>query len=143
VRATLIIMEYSMRPEIAASRPLTGPNGMYPGDDVIEVFGVDAYNDKSGVRDAANQFGKVIDFAQAHKKPWAIGEIGSCVITGDASARATYLKKAIQYWKSRSYMPEYVAYFDIDWSTCDYRIDGDASATKVWHDAVTLGAKAF
>ncbi len=44
IQATLIIMEYSMTPPIAPSRPLLGANGMYPGDDVIDVFGVDAYN---------------------------------------------------------------------------------------------------
>lgn len=143
VHATLIIMEYSMRPEIASTRPLLGAEGMYPGDDVIEVFGVDAYNDKTGLRDAATQFGKVIDFAKSHGKPWAIGELGSCPNPSDPSLRATYLTKAIQYWKSRAYLPEYVAYFDIDWPTCDYRLDTDAAATKVWHDAVSKGVKAF
>src|SRR5262249_4242486 len=33
--ATLVIMEYTMRPGVAAGRPLLGANGMYPGDNVI------------------------------------------------------------------------------------------------------------
>ncbi|MEO6418050.1 MAG: hypothetical protein ABIP39_01485, partial [Polyangiaceae bacterium] len=142
--ATLIIMEYSMRPNIAPSRPLLGANGMYPGDDVIDVFGVDAYNDKTGggITDPATQFGKVIDFAQAHKKPWAIGELGSCPVTGNPQGRATYLTQAISYWKSRQ-APAFAAYFDLTWPTCDYRMDSDAAATKVWHDAVTRGLSAF
>ena len=143
--ATFIIMEYSMRPANATARPLTGPNGMYPGDSVIDVFGVDSYNDQAasgGEYDAATQFGKVIDFAQAHGKPWAIGELGSCPVAGDPSGRAKYLSNAIKYWKTRE-VPFFTAYFDVDYPTCDYRFDTDAAATKVWHDAVTTGLGAF
>ena len=143
--ATFICMEYSMRPNIAPSRPLTGSNGMYPGDAVIDVFGVDSYNAAApgGVTDAATQFGKVIDFAQQHGKPWAIGELGSIDVTGTANGRATYLKNAISYWKSRGSEPAYVAYFDLVYGGNDYTFDDDAAATKVWHDAVTLGYSAF
>jgi beta-mannanase len=144
--ATSIIMEYSMRPNIAPQRPLLGPDGMYPGDDVIDVFGVDSYNsaaDQGDVRDADEEFGKVIDFAKAHGKPWAIGEIGSCVVTGKPDGRATFLSNSIKYWKSRAYVPVYVSYFNVDWPTCDYRLDTDAAATRVWRDAITLGYSAF
>lgn len=144
--ATLIIMEYSMRPNVTASRPLLGPNGMYPGDGVIDVFGVDAYNadaTSGGTLDPATQFGKVIDFAQQHGKPWAIGEFGSCPVAGDANGRATYMTNAIKYWKSRQSVPAYVAYFDLDWPVCDYRLDTDAKATAVWHNAVSVGLSAF
>jgi hypothetical protein len=145
VFATLIIMQYSMTPNVAPSRPLLGANGMYPGDDVIDVFGVDAYNAdaaKGGITDAATQFGKVIDFAQQHGKPWAIGELGSCPVVGNPQGRATYLSNAFKYWKSRQ-PPVFAAYFNVDWPTCDYRFDGDTAATKVWHDATTLGLAAF
>jgi len=145
--ATLIIMEYSMRPNVAPSRPLLGANGMYPGDNVIDIFGVDVYNSEAnsgGVADAATSFGKVIDFAQAHGKPWAIGELGSCPVQGDAQGRATFLRESIQYWISRSYPPVYAAYFNVDWPlTCDYRLDGDAPAKQVWRDAVVNGLGAF
>ncbi len=144
--ATLIIMQYSMTPAVAPSRPLTGPNGMYPGDAVIDVFGVDAYNsaaDKGGVVDAATQFGKVIDFAEAHGKRWAIGELGSCPVKGDANGRATYLQNAVHYWVTRNDPPVFAAYFDLDWPTCDYRLDADAPATAVWKKAVTQGVAAF
>jgi hypothetical protein len=139
-------MEYSMRPTVAPNRPLTGPNGMYPGDSVIDVFGVDAYNagaQNGTLYDPATQFGKVIDFAEQHKKPWAIGELGSCPVKGNANGRAEYLTQAIKYWKSRNDPPVYAAYFDVAWSTCDYTLDGDAAATKVWKTAVTQGLKAF
>ncbi len=143
--ATLIIMQYSMTPKVAPSRPLEGPDGMYPGDAVIDVFGVDAYNstaDQGQVVDAATQFGKVIDFAQLHKKPWAIGELGSCPVAGNPGGRAKYLSGALSYWKTRQ-VPVFVAYFNVDWPTCDYRFDNDAAATKVWHDAVTTGYASF
>ncbi len=146
IYATLIIMEYSMRPNIAMNRPLLGANGMYPGDDVIEVFGVDSYNsgaDGGSVRDVEIEFGKVIDFAQAHGKPWAIGEIGSCPVVGSANGRADFLRNAIRYWISRNYPPMYVSYFDLDWPSCDYRLESDPPALSVWHDAVTRGLSAF
>ena len=144
--ATLIIMEYSMTPPIAASRPLLGNNGMYPGDAVIDVFGVDVYNPGAPnglVTDAATQFGKVIDFAETHKKPWAIGEFGSCPVKNDPNVRTTYLTNAFKYWNLRKNPPAYAAYFDLDWPTCDYRIDTDVPATKVWNTATTQGLGAF
>ncbi len=146
IHATLIIMQYSMTPKIAPSRPLLGTDGMYPGDDVIEVFGADTYNsnaDQGDVADAATQFGKVIDFAQAHGKPWAVPELGSCPVKGNPQGRAQYLSQAITYWNSRSYPPAYAAYFDLNWPACDYRLDNDAPAKAVWHDAVTKGLAAF
>ncbi len=145
--ATLIIMEYSMTPPIAPSRPLLGANGMYPGDNVIDVFGVDVYN--TGTESSGNikspdvQFGKVIDFAEAHGKKWAIGEFGSCPVKGNPNGRATYLSQAISYWKSRNNAPVYAAYFNLEWPTCDYRLENDAAATAVWKKAVTQGVKAF
>jgi hypothetical protein len=146
IYATLIIEEWSMTPAIAPGRPLLGANGMYPGDDVIDVFGPDVYNSaasKGVIADPATQFGKIIDFAQAHGKPWAVPELGSCPVAGNAQGRATYLKQAIQYWVDRAYPPVYAAYFNLDWSTCDYRLDNDAPALKVWHDATVTGLSAF
>lgn len=144
--ATLIIMEYSMTANVAPSRPLTGSNGMYPGDNVIDVFGVDAYNgaaDKGQVVDVATQFKPVIDFAQQHGKPWAIGEIGSCPVAGNPNGRATYLSNALSYWKSRQYTPVFVTYFNVDWPVCDYRMENDPAASKVWKTAMTTGYASF
>lgn len=144
--ATTIFMEYSLRPNIAPNRPLEGPNGMYPGDDVIDVFGIDSYNsgaEKGTVRDPASQWGKVIDFAKAHRKPWAVGEIGSCPVAGDPNGRARFLSGSIAYWKQRAYPPVYAAYFNVDWPTCDYRIDGDAAANAVWKKAMREGIAGF
>jgi hypothetical protein len=144
--ATLIIMEYSMWPSNAPSRPLTGPNGMYPGDDVIDVFGVDVYNpaaNDGGVGDAAEKFGKVIDFAQQHGKPWAVGELGSCLVSGDPQGRATFITQSVEYWIDRDYPPVYASYFNRDWPKCDYRIDNDAAARQVWRSAVLNGLAAF
>ena len=139
--ATLIIMEYSMTPGAMRSW-----QDMYPGADVIDVFGVDVYNPlalKGGIADAATQFGKVIDFAKQQGKPWAIGELGSCPVDGNPQGRATYLRDAIRYWISRNYPPVYAAYFNRDWPKCDYRLDNDAPAKQVWRDAVTSGLGAF
>ncbi|MEO5727591.1 MAG: hypothetical protein ABI134_08605, partial [Byssovorax sp.] len=87
--------------------------------------------------------GKVIDFAQAHGKPWAVPELGSCPVAGKPQGRAQYLTNAITYWNSRSYPPVYAAYFDVDWSTCDYRLDNDTAARNVWQTAVTDGLAPF
>lgn len=139
--ATLIIMEYSMRP--GTMRPW---QDMYPGADVIDVFGVDVYNPlaaSGGIMDAATQFGKVIDFAKQQGKPWAVGELGSCPVQGNLQGRATYLRNAIQYWISRNYPPVYASYFNLSWPVCDYRLESDAPAKQVWRDAVTSGLGAF
>jgi hypothetical protein len=145
IYATLIIMEYSMTAKVAPTRPLTGPDGMYPGDSVIDVFGVDAYNSAAptGITPAATEFDPVLAFAKSHNKPWAIGELGSCAVSGNAQGRATWMKNAISYWKSQSSAPVFVAYFDLDWPSCDYRIENDAPAAAVWKDAVTKGYSAF
>ncbi|WP_437874349.1 glycoside hydrolase family 26 protein [Sorangium sp. So ce513] len=148
IYATLIIMEYSMTPKVAPSRPLLGPDGMYPGDDVIDVFGVDVYNTgapKGKMDDPVQTYGKVIDFAQAHGKPWAIGELGSCAVAGDPGGRARFLSDSFSYWAERDYPPVYVAYFNLDWSdkTCDYRLDNDPAALEVWREAVENGIDAF
>lgn len=146
IHATLIIMQYSMTPNVAPSRPLLGPDGMYPGDDVIDVFAADTYNsaaDQGDIADPATQFGKVIDFAQAHGKPWAVPELGSCPVAGKPQGRAQYLTNAITYWSSRGYPPVYAAYFDLDWPACDYRLDNDTTARSVWQDAVTNGLASF
>jgi hypothetical protein len=143
--ATLIIMEYSMSAKVAPTRPLTGPDGMYPGDNVIDIFGVDAYDSAApqSISPVATEFDPVIAFAKAHNKPWAIGELGSCSINGNAQGRATWMKNALSYWKSQSSVPVFAAWFDVDWSTCDYRIENDAPAAAVWKDAVTKGYSAF
>lgn len=147
IYATLIIMEYSMRPDIAKSRPLLGPNGMYPGDDVIDVFGVDVYNTnatKGEIVAPANKYEKVIRFAREHGKPWAIGEIGSCDVKGKPGGRAKFLKDSIEYWIAQDYPPVYAAYFNHDWAdVCDYRMDDDPAALRVWRDAVMNGLEAF
>jgi hypothetical protein len=143
--ATLIIMEYSMTAKVAPTRPLTGPDGMYPGDSVIDVFGVDAYNSAApqSITPAATEFDPVLAFAKAHNKPWAIGEFGSCAITGNTQGRATWMKNALSYWKSQGSVPVFAAYFDLDWPSCDYRIENDTAAASVWKDAVTKGYSAF
>ncbi len=143
--ATLIIMAYSMSARAAASRPLLGPDGMYPGDDVIDVFGVDGYNlaaDQGGVADAATQFGPVIDFARAHHKPWAIGELGSIDVKGNPQGRATYLRSAIRYWNTRE-APVFVSYFDLEYNGHDYTFDNDAAAVTVWRRAMATGGVGF
>ncbi|MDB4942413.1 MAG: hypothetical protein JWP97_1947 [Labilithrix sp.] len=139
--ATLIVMEYSLSERGSATRPLLGPDGMYPGDDVIDVFGVDGYNSgarKGLVNDAAKQFAPAIDFAQAHHKPWAIGEIGSLDVPGNPQGRATYLREAIRYWNTRQ-APVFAAYFDLDYQGNDYTFDDDAAATAVWRTALRGG----
>jgi hypothetical protein len=40
-------------------------------------------------------------------------------------------------------VPVFAAWFDVDWSTCDYRIENDTAAAAVWKDAVTKGYSAF
>ena len=144
IKATLIIMAYSLSAKVAAERPLLGSNGMYPGDDVIEVFGIDVYNhaaSSGGIADAATQLGPAIDFAQAHHKPWGIGELGSLVVKGNPQGRATYLTNAIRYWNTRQ-APEFVEYFDID-NGLDFTFDNDPAAIAVWKKAVTSHGSAF
>ncbi len=151
IQATLIIMEYSMTPPIAPSRPLLGDNGMYPGDDVIDVFGVDAYNGAAkggGITDAATEFGKVIDFAKAHNKPWGIGEFGSCPVAGNAAGRATWMDNSLTYMADSGYPPVFIEWFNVDMSgggggACDFRMESDSAAVAVWHQATTQGLGSF
>lgn len=146
--ATLIIMEWSMTDGVRNQRPLLGENGMYPGDDVIDVFGVDAYNyssaaDKGRITDIPKLYGKIIDFARSRGKPWAIGEIGSCPVAGNPQGRATFLRESIKYWIQRDYPPLYAAYFNLNWPSCDYRLENQPPALEVWRTACTEGLDAF
>lgn len=142
--ATPIIMAWSMT---QANRPLLGDDGMYPGDDVVDIFGVDVYNlqaQNKGVNvDVAAQYKIIIDFAEAHGKKWAIGEIGSCPVKDSTTLRAKYLSDSIAYWKLRGNFPVYAAYFNLDWPSCDFRIENDPLASAVWKQAVTKGVSSF
>ncbi len=93
LKATLILMGWT------AVTPTRSVSDYYPGSDVVDVIGWDAYNRAAALGKAYNPpdqvFGKVVAVSRALGKPWAIAETGAPLIPGDTGAgRAAYLHAA-------------------------------------------------
>jgi len=130
LKATLILMHWSL---MTAS----GRNwrDYYPGRSVIQVLGWDAYNmraKKGEYQDPAGIYGQLIQVSRAEKLPFAIAETGSHIITGDdGSRRAVWVRAMAKYLSEQGAL--FVAYFDIDWSTGDYRLR-DPKGMAAWRE---------
>jgi hypothetical protein len=139
LRATLILMDWTIN-------PLSGRKwrDFYPGRNVIQVLGWDAYNTKAKknqYQPPAEIFAPVVQLSRAEKLPFAIAETGSHLIAGDAGAqRAAWARAMVKYLSANGAL--YVSYFDIDWSKTasgaawtagDFRLR-DASGMAVWRE---------
>jgi hypothetical protein len=130
LRATLILMHWSLM-------PLSKRNwrDYYPGRNVIQVLGWDAYNmraKKGEYQDPAGIYGQLIAVSRAEKLPFAVAETGSHVIPGDdGTRRAAWIRAMAKYLTEQKAL--FVAYFDIDWSTGDYRLR-DPKGMAAWRE---------
>lgn len=129
--ATLILMDWSLNPK--SGRTWTD---YYPGPDVIDVLGWDAYlwGPKS-TPDAV--FGPVIAASKAAGKPWAVAETGvPSVQVSDPAQRQQMLTATARYLASADPAPVFVTYFDSDPGAPKIRygwnVSHDPAASAAW-----------
>lgn len=126
----------------ALMRPTTDPTakGFYPGDDVVDRIGTDAYNwfgCKSGNTAEWRSLQHVTEglraFAWNHGKKAVLAEWGSVEDPAQPERRAAWLRDAFALFASWDDL-EAVAYFDTV-GTCDWRL-GTGLAARTYRDLV-------
>jgi hypothetical protein len=130
LHATLVLMSWSLDP--LSKRDW---RDYYPGRDVIQVLGWDAYNLgwKKGRYDSpSTMYDRVIAVSKAEKLPFGVAETGSYLVgDDDGTKRAAWLHATNTYLKKHNAL--WVAYFDLDWPTGDFRLL-DNHSRKAWQD---------
>lgn len=137
LRATLILMSWSV--DKRSGRTWTD---YYPGGDVIDVLGWDAYNDaansstpaaKRRYDDPAKVFGPAVAASRAAGKPFGFAEWGSLLVPGDpGDGRAAWIRASATYQSGAGAV--FSTYFDCA-PGADYRI-ADAASTEALHDVI-------
>ncbi|HYN97278.1 MAG TPA: DNRLRE domain-containing protein [Pilimelia sp.] len=130
--ATLILMDWTVDPR-------SGRNWreFYPGRDVVQVMGWDPYNPPGEVSKGvylspAALFKRIIDVSRAEDLPFAIAETGSFLAKGDNGAeRAAWLRSMVRHLTQEGAL--FIAYFDLDWETGDFRLRDQHSITA-WRE---------
>ncbi|WP_212828135.1 DNRLRE domain-containing protein [Catellatospora sp. TT07R-123] len=128
LHATLVLMDWTLMSQSGRKW-----RDYYAGGDVIDVLGWDVYNwDKKKYTSADDLVGRVQAISDGEKKPWGIAEMGSAKITGDSgSGRAAWLTSMAS--KAIAGKALWITYFDINWSTADFRLR-DAVSQRAWRD---------
>jgi hypothetical protein len=130
LHATLVLMGWSLDP--LSKRDW---RDYYPGRDVIQVLGWDVYNLgwKKGRYDSpATMYDRVVAVGKAEDLPFGIAETGSFLVKGDnGDQRAAWLRATNAYLAKRHAL--WVAYFDLDWSTGDFRLL-DTQSRRAWQE---------
>ncbi|MFD0901600.1 CBM96 family carbohydrate-binding protein [Actinomadura sediminis] len=128
LKATLVLMSWSLEAESKRNW-----RDYYPGRDVIEVLGWDTYNlAKDRYQTPAEMYSKVLAVSEQEDLPFGVAETGAHLIPGDnGTKRAAWLRSMTRYLEENDAL--WVAYFDLDWPTGDYRLL-DAPSIKAWND---------
>ena len=130
LHATLILMSWSLE-------PASGRNWRkyYPGRHVIQVLGWDTYNraaDEGRYQDPVDMYARTITISKAEGLPFGIAETGSHLVPGDhGERRAAWLRAMTHHLTDAGAL--WVAYFDLDWKTGDYRLT-DTPSRRAWSD---------
>ena len=115
------------------------PDQAYPGDDVVDVIGLDIYNEiwSPGLRDPATRFRWYLNqpfglrwhqqFAKARGKPISFPEWGTGPnANGHGSGDDPIFVTSMAQWFART-RPLYHSYFEYRTDGYDYRLAGDTS----------------
>ncbi|TYB46497.1 DUF7594 domain-containing protein [Actinomadura chibensis] len=130
LHATLVLMGWSLDP--LSKRDW---HDYYPGRDVIQVLGWDVYNlgwKKGRYDDPSTMYDRVIATSRAENLPFGVAETGSFLVKGDnGDRRAAWLRATNAYLAKNKAL--WVAYFDLDWSTGDFRLL-DPQSKSAWRE---------
>lgn len=129
LRATLALMEWSLRPQ-------SGRNwrDYYPGGDVIDVLAWDAYYSK-GERTPAEVFAGPRRVSTAEGKPWAVAETGvASDLVPDPAERRRVLTAMARDLATVGPLPVFVCYFDspVGNQSTAWNITRDPQAAAAW-----------
>jgi hypothetical protein len=114
----------------------------YPGDDVVDVVGVDAYNwyDCQGGeirpwRMPADLLAPAVAFARAHDKPMAVPEIASTEHPDDPLAKGVWMLELARTLAAPALADrvEFAAWFSVEdpaWPACAWRYDSSTSSRR-------------
>lgn len=125
----------------------SGPTSaeFYPGDDVVDWLGLDAYNwfgcashVPAAWRPMAEIAGPFREFGRARGKPLMLAEWGSSEDPANPSRKATWMRESMQTLAS---WPEIkaVVYFQ-QHGTCPWWVDSSATSMSGFKDAATMPA---
>lgn len=132
LHSTLVLMQWSLAAE--AGRDW---RDYYAGPETIDVLAWDVYNypsrtRKGEYRTQAEMFDQIVRISRQENRPWAVAEFGSHLAKGDrGTKRAAWLRATAAYATRHEAL--YVAYFDLDWSTGDYRLR-DTASRSAWRE---------
>ena len=118
-------------------------NRWYPGDDVVDVVGVDPYNwygcqgtDRPWT-EPAQLIGAALEFAIERGKPLAIPEIASTEDPVDPERKAAWMRELAATLGSPRVAEhlEFVAWFDVHdpaWPACDWSIESTPTSAEAF-----------
>jgi hypothetical protein len=117
-----VLFDFSFDP-VPASIPQSGnPYDLYPGDDYVDIVGMDLYDRLPLVRTDAEWKAKceaplglctLIKFAREHKKRFAVGEWGVTTCSPNAAGdNPFFVEKMVQTFHDNADVMAYEAYFD-------------------------------
>ena len=126
LHATLVLMDWTLMSQSGRKW-----KDYYPGRDVVQVLGWDIYNppgqvDRGQYQSPTEIYRRVIEASRAEDLPFGIGETGSYLVKGDAgTGRAAWLRSVAKHLSDEGAL--FVAYFDHDWPSGDFRLRDQAS----------------
>lgn len=120
--APKVQIDFSFDP-IASAIPASGdPYELYPGDDVVDIVGMDVFDRQPAVHTEAEWSAKcngplglctMIAFARAHKKRFSVGEWGVATCgTQSGGDNVFFVEKMVQTFADNADVLAYEAYFD-------------------------------
>lgn len=120
----------------------------YPGDDVVDVVGVDPYNwygcqgtDRPWTP-PEDLLRAALDFAEARGKPLAVPEIASTEDPHDPERKAAWILELAAFLGTPDVAEHlaFVAWFDVHdatWPNCDWAVDSTPASFQAFEDLLT------
>ncbi len=123
-------------------------NQWYPGDEWVDVVGVDPYNwylcqgTERDWRSFETLVNPALDFAEAHDKPLVVPEFASAEDKNDPARKAAWMRDAALTLATPRYEAgiEFVAWFNVHdsgYPDCDWNYDSSSESTEAFADLMS------
>lgn len=130
-----------------------GVHDWYPGDDVVDVIGVDPYNwylcqgSRRDWQDPESLLAPALAFAAERGKPLAVPEIASTEDPTDAGRKADWVHQLGQYLNSGELAApiEFVAWFNVhdrSWPNCNWAYNSTPDSAQAVTDLIAFFSEA-